>query len=186
MNNDIEVWKDIQGYEDKYQISSYGRVRSKERTVDRGKYGLLKVHAKDITLRQKENGYFIVGLYSHNKEKNAYVHRLVAQAFIPNPNNLPTVNHKDGNKKHNFVSNLEWASYSDNNQHAYNHGLTHSNKNNSHMSKKIEAYDLAGNLKYTFPSMREAERKLRLSNGTVHMAIKKGWHYAGLVWKLRK
>lgn len=186
MDNSKEVWKDIQGYEDKYQVSNYGRVRSKERVVDRGKYGLLEVHAKNLTARQKENGYLIVGLYSHNKGKNAYIHRLVAKAFIPNPDNLPTVNHKDGNKKHNFVSNLEWTSYSDNNKHAYNHGLTHSNKNNSHMSKKVKAYDLSGNLKYTFPSMREAERELKLSNGTVHMAIKKGWHYAGFVWKIEK
>lgn len=185
MDNSKEVWKDVQGYEDKYQVSNLGRVRSKRRIVDRGKYGLLTVPARYMTLRQKGNGYLIVGLYSHNKSKNAYVHRLVAKAFIPNPQQLPTVNHKNGDKTNNTVSNLEWASYSANNYHAYKHGLTHSNKNNSHMSTPVVAYDRAGNLKYQFPSMREAERELHLANGVVHMAIKKGWHYAGLVWKTK-
>lgn len=184
MNNSKEVWKDIQDYEGYYQVSSMGRVRSKDRTITCRNGAIKFVSAKSVSLYEKENGYLVVHLYRDNKGKTKYIHRLVANAFIPNPNNLSTVNHKDGNKHNNTVANLEWASYSDNNQHAYDNGLKHSNRNNPHMSKKVVAYSIDGKKLYSFPSMREAERQLGLANGAVSQGIKHGWHYHNFIWKL--
>lgn len=94
----MEEWKNIIGYEGLYQVSSYGRVKS----LKFGKENLLK-HKKD------SGGYLQVGLCKDGKRKIFLVHRLVAQAFLPNLDNLPQVNHKDENKENNCVSNLEWC-----------------------------------------------------------------------------
>ena len=168
MNNFTEVWKDIQGYEGIYQVSSLGKVRS----------------AKGLkSQRNNGRGYLQVELWKHNKGKAFYVHRLVANAFLKNERNFPTVNHKDGNKKNNCVNNLEWCTYSYNNIHALKHGLRHSNRNNAHMSKRVEALK-DGRVVYSFPSMREAERQLHMSNGSVSKAIIKGWKFNGYEWRL--
>lgn len=92
----MEIWKDIEGYKGLYQVSNYGDVLSLY---------------NNITLRQRRNykNYLFVKLYKNSVSKQFAVHRLVAQAFIPNPNNLPQVNHKDENKQNNCVENLEWC-----------------------------------------------------------------------------
>lgn len=185
MNNSKEIWKDVQDYDGRYRVSNLGRVKS-IRTFKNVRNNTIHVQSKVLKPQANNSGYLFVMLHKSGKYKHCYLHRLVAEAFILNPNRFPTVNHIDGNKENNKVTNLEWASYSANNKHAYNCGLTHSNKNNPHMSKKVQAYSKNGKLLYEFPSMREAERRLNLANGTVHMAIKKGWQYDGLVWKLAK
>lgn len=110
----MEIWKDIKDYEGLYQISNLGRVRSLERTMHKR-----KCENKILTLTSDRNGYLRVGLCSNGKRINAYVHRLVAQAFIPNYDNLPMVNHKDENKQNNCVDNLEWIT----NLNNLNYGL---------------------------------------------------------------
>ena len=105
----MEVFKDIQNYEGLYQISSYGRVFSIK-------------HKKFLILRKNNKGYLQVQLY--NQGRKVYkVHRLVADAFIENKNNLPQVNHLDGNKNNNHVDNLEWCNNHDNLIHSWNIGL---------------------------------------------------------------
>ena len=94
----MEIWKDIKGYEELYQVSDLGRVRS----FKSGKWQTLKN-------RLTPRGYYLVTLYKDGKATNKWVHKLVAQAFIPNPNNLPQVNHKDEDKLNNAASNLEWC-----------------------------------------------------------------------------
>ena len=107
-----EIWRDIEGYEGHYQVSNFGRVKSFKQKTPR----ILKpTHDKD--------GYLYVGLWRENKCQNGRVHRLVAQAFIPNPEGKPVTNHKDGNPQNNHVDNLEWATISENTQHAYDMGL---------------------------------------------------------------
>lgn len=91
----MEDWKDIKGYEGEYQISSCGRVRS------------LKTNR---VLKLYEGDYSRVCLCKNGVKKTWKVHRLVADAFIPNPDNLPEINHKDENKYNNCVENLEWCS----------------------------------------------------------------------------
>ena len=96
-----EIWKDIQGYEGLYQVSNLGNVKNK-----------IQPYLKQEKIYKKfsnSNGYLFVGLRKDKKRKFKYIHRLVAEAFIPNPNNLPQINHKDENKQNNCVNNLEWC-----------------------------------------------------------------------------
>lgn len=116
----IEDWKDIKNYEGLYQVSNLGNVRRMKFINNIIKKN--KIYS--ISKGKNNSGYLKVSLYKDNKMKNKLVHRLVAEAFIPNPNNLPQVNHIDGNKLNNNVSNLEWCSQSQNMKHAYKLGLT--------------------------------------------------------------
>ena len=106
-----EIWKEIEGYE-KYQISSYGRVKSLKNNKES-----IKKHS--ISSR----GYLVVTLFKNNISKTLTVHRLVANTFIENKDNKLTVNHIDGNKLNNNISNLEWVTYSENTKHAWDTGL---------------------------------------------------------------
>lgn len=104
----MEEWKDIKGYEGLYQISNRGRVKSLGNNKTRKE--------KILSLKPGNNGYIRVYLCrKREKTKPFLVHRLVAQAFLPNPDNLPVVNHKDENKLNNNVENLEWCTYQYNN-----------------------------------------------------------------------
>lgn len=142
-----EVWRDIIGYEGLYQVSDCGRVKSfyngKERLLSAGK---------------DKDGYLQVKLYKDGKMKSCYVHRLVAQAFIPNPNGLSQVNHKDEIKTNNFETNLEWCSCK------YN---TNYGTRNERMSKAVYQYTLDGSLVKLYPSVREAERKTGYNRGYI-------------------
>ena len=103
-----EIWKIINGYEN-YMISSFGRVKSLDRYV-RGKNNSIYIKkGKLLKLYTDKDGYQTVMLYHNNKKKLLKVHRLVAEAFLDNPNNLSQVNHKDENKLNNSVENLEWC-----------------------------------------------------------------------------
>lgn len=106
-----EEWKDVVGWEDMYSVSSEGRVYSK--------------HTKTLRKPRTEKlGYLSVDLWNNNYMKRLKVHRMVAQAFIVNPENKPQVNHKDGDKANNKLSNLEWATAKENSQHAYSNKLS--------------------------------------------------------------
>ena len=103
-----EIWKDINGYEGFYQISNYGRIRSFKK-ID-NKWFYLKPWVQN-------SGYEVVSLAKNTVHQKYLVHRLVAENFIPNPDNLPCVNHKDENKLNNHSDNLEWCSYEYNNNY---------------------------------------------------------------------
>ena len=103
----MEKWKEIEGYPD-YMVSDKGNIMS----LKHGKTKLLK-------LKTNSFNYHTVGLFANNKRKSFLVHRLVACAFIHNPKNKPCINHKDGNKKNNCVSNIEWCTNKENNFHRY-------------------------------------------------------------------
>lgn len=115
MNQQTEIWKDVAGYEGLYQISTLGRIKSLKRK--KGKADKIRVH--NIT----RTGYHIIDLYKNNKCKYFSVHRLVALAFIPNPLNKSEVNHIDGNKSNNNLTNLEWNTRAENTDHASTIGL---------------------------------------------------------------
>lgn len=125
----MEIWKDIKGYEGLYQVSNKGRVKSLNyRRI--GKEGILKG-------RPDKDGYLRIGLYKNKKQKPFYIHRLVAIAFLPNPNNLPQVNHKDENKENNHVENLEWCTSEYNNNYgSRNERASVSMKGKKHKLKK--------------------------------------------------
>ena len=141
-----EIWKDIKGYEGLYQISNLGNVKSLKRNRFNYRLQRMIVVNKEKLLKQSFDGkkYLFVTLQKHKSRKNYRIHRLVAEAFIDNPNNLPQVNHKDGNKNNNCVSNLEWCDGSYNVKEAFRLGL--SKKGAVHPnSKKVLQYDSNGN-----------------------------------------
>ena len=113
-----EIWKDIAGYEGLYQISNKGRVKSLNRLVkDTTKDRVQKIRGRILKYCDNGKGYKMVYLNKNRERKNYYVHRLVAETFIPNPKQLPEVNHKDLNKANNKISNLEWITELDNKRH---------------------------------------------------------------------
>ena len=118
----MEIWKDIKGYEGMYKVSNLGRVMSIRRKVN-GPRGYKTIKQKILKIGKNNFGYSTVTLSKHGKSHRKQVHRLVALAFIPNVNNLPQINHIDGNKSNNVVENLEWITNRDNVIHAYNMGL---------------------------------------------------------------
>jgi NUMOD4 motif/HNH endonuclease len=119
----VETWKDIEGFEGHYQISSLGNVKSLERMRE-SSHGNM-AHMQERILKQKTGkcGYKVIGLCKENKKTHPSVHRLVALSFIPNVDNKDTVNHIDCDKTNNKVSNLEWSTHTEQMKHAVENDL---------------------------------------------------------------
>lgn len=148
-----EIWKPIKDYEGLYEVSNKGNIRSIERTVIESSTGRKKpVREKLVSFGDNGNGYKFCYLWKNNKSKRCYVHRLVAETFIPNPNNLPQVNHKNLDKTDNSVNNLEWISDIDNKIH-YKGMLIEDDKGNIYKGRKelAKALNISdGRLKWYF------------------------------------
>lgn len=180
-----EVWKDIQGYEGFYQVSSLGRIRSLDKPYFKGKPYIRK--GKILVQKLQRNGYMKIGLLKNNIQKWHNVHRIVAGAFIPNPNNLPYVNHKDEDKANNAVLNLEWCTPSYN-IHFGNaiKKLSQAKKNHPRMSKIVVQYDMQGREIAEYPSANEAARETGIKQGTISSCcIGKTKSTHGYVWKYK-
>lgn len=169
-----EIWKDIEGYEGLYQVSNLGRVKSLERYKE-NHTKLQKIREKIKRLRIHTAGYLVADLYKENESKTFFVHRLVAQAFISNENNLPQVNHIDGNKENNRVENLEWCTNQENQKHAYKIGL-HKTRN---MEKSILAMTKVTSKKVKcletgiiYNSIAEAGRYYNISSNLISKVCK--------------
>ena len=121
-----EVWKDINSYEGKYQVSNYGRIKSFPKFIKR-KTGSYFTKEKVLKCTIDNYGYPCVNLYSNGTIYHIRVHILVAKAFIENPNGYSDINHIDGNKQNNSVDNLEWCTRSQNTSHAFKTGLRNYN-----------------------------------------------------------
>lgn len=115
-------WKSVRGYEGLYAVSDKGKIKSLSRVTEDGRH----IKPKMIKGGVYPNGYHFVCLRKNGKNKNKLVHRLVAEAFIDNPDNLPVVNHVDGEKGNNAADNLEWCTQGDNLKHAVTIGLVES------------------------------------------------------------
>ena len=139
-----EIWKPISGYEGLYEVSNLGRVKGLKRNR------ILKPH--------NTNRYYQVCLCKNGIQTDKLIHRLVAEAFIPNPDNLPEVNHKDENKLNNAVSNLEWLSQADN--LAYG---TRIERIRSARSKAVQSFNAEGVLVSKYASINEAAEKTGLA-----------------------
>ncbi len=170
-----EVWKDVVGYEGYYQVSNFGNVRSCDRMVKSCKNG--KRIAKGRTMKKTDTiqGYRKVVLCRDAKRKNACIHRLVAQAFIPNPKNYPQVNHKDEIKTNNCVDNLEWC------DHDYNMHYGNISQKMREKSRKIPVnqLDLDGNALTVWRSIRDAEIATNIDRSSIIRVCKGKQHTAG-------
>ena len=166
-----EVWKPITGYEGLYEVSSLGRIKSLNYNHT-GKEKILKI-CKD------GRGYLCANLCKDGKAKNHAIHRLVAKAFLPNPDNLPQVNHKDENKENNKVENLEWCSRS------YNCSYGTRNKRTSEKnSKPVFSISKVNGLIMEYTSATEAERVTGIAQQSICRCCKGKLKSAGgYIWK---
>lgn len=156
-----EIWKDIKGYEGLYQVSNFGRIKSIKRKNTKG--GIRKLNVDKY-------GYNYIILYNYDIIKTLKVHRLVAKAFIPNPNNLPQINHKDKNRKNNRVDNLEWCDVTYNIQYSH--------------AKPIIQYDINNKFIKRWKCIREAGRLLKINNGDISKCCKgKKKTAGGYIWQ---
>lgn len=183
-----EEWKDINGFEGYYKVSNKGNVISIDRYVknrvdgsERFIKGRVMKQTKTKGRSNSDTKYLIVNLRKDGYNKIFLVHRLVAESFIDNPNNLPTINHKDGNKENNCVENLEWCSYSDNNKHALDTMLRRPR------GKSILQYTKDGRFLNEYKSASEASRITGLDRGSIcHCLTKRRDNYAGFIWKYKQ
>lgn len=141
----MEIWKEIKGYENLYQVSNLGRVKSLKRIVNHSRWGTQTIHEKILKTTIDKDGYVQVGLHKNNKQSTKTVHRLVAIAFCKNIENKPQVNHINGIKTDNRCENLEWNTISENGKHAYRTGLREGFKGEKNPSSKLtekEVYEI--------------------------------------------
>lgn len=184
MEQSIEIWKDVVGYEGYYQISSFGKVKRVSRI---GCFGnLIKEHP--IAVYEGER-YMLVTLNKLGKKRPNLLHRVIAQAFIPNPDNLPEVNHKDGNRLNNSIENLEWCTSSENQLHAYKIGLQINpwigKKGIKHpCSKPVVKLSIDGKEIERFDSVRDAARSVKADESYLsHCCRNKNRKAGGFKWK---
>lgn len=156
-NEPPEEWRDIAGYEDIYQVSNLGRVRSLERLVQQrdGCKRPYRIPPRVLKPKRRRNGYLCVNLATQGETQTHNIHRLVAQAFVPNPDNLPTVNHRDEDKTNNRADNLEWCSQATNN--TYGTRPRRVRMSQPHRRPVVMIGD-DGKAVRTFPTMKDAAR----------------------------
>ena len=139
--------------------------------------------SKVIKIQKNNKGYYVVNLYKKGKGKTKLIHRLVALAFIPNPNNLPEINHKDENKQNNMMDNLEWCERNYNNNYGKQSKIGRRLSSEKRM-KKINQYDLNGNLMKTYKGVRIAEEETGVHNSNIIKCCKgKVKSAGGYIWK---
>lgn len=136
MTNVGEIFVPIKGYEGLYEVSNHGSVKALAKVINMPLGHGVKTFPETIMKPNIGKGYLRVPLSKRGKKRLIFVHRLVATAFIPNPENKATVNHKDGNKANNNVDNLEWATIQENTAHAKSSGLTCKGEKHR-LSKKV-------------------------------------------------
>lgn len=175
-----EVWKEIENYEGLYQVSNMGRVKS----LNYGHTG------EERILKQGRCGkYLKVELSKNRRLKAITVHRLVATAFIPNPDNLPCINHKDENPFNNAANNLEWCTYKYNNNYGtrtQRASEAKRGKYNTKVSKPVLQFTKQGEFIKEHPSTMEAQRQTRVLNGNISLCCSGRRKSAGgFIWKYK-
>jgi hypothetical protein len=169
-----EIWKEIPGYNGLYQVSNLGRVLSLDRTVTSRRGWSKFVKGRILKQSIHHYGYPVVSLLKGNHSKQYAVHVLVGRAFIPNPEVLPCINHKDENKSNNNVDNLEWCTLQYNNDYGTRvKRLTESQRNDPKKSKPVRQLTKSGEPIKDFPSIAEASRSLGVCE-TAIAAVCKG------------
>lgn len=192
-----EIWKDIKGYEGYYQISNFGRVKSVERTIiyigrnqTSAEFKMGKYCNERILKTASNRGYEIVTLGRNSRRATYQVHRLVAEHFIPNPNEYPTINHKDENKRNNRVDNLEWCTNEYNSNYGTrNQRIVEKLKDNENYYIPVLCYDLDNNFVKKYESAEQAGKELGISGSGITACCKMYFgrtSAAGYKWKYEK
>lgn len=172
------MWKTIKGYENYYEVNEHGEVRSLDRYITNNRGVTRFIKGKNMKKTINNQGYCVVNLRKNNTANVVPVHVLVAKAFINNEFNYPTVNHIDGDKTNNTISNLEWATYSRNNIHALEMGLR------SPRGNMIGKFNNNNELISTYRSTCEAARKTGISRaGISHCINGRSKCAGGFIWK---
>ena len=174
--NETEEWKDVVGYEGLYKVSNLGNVLS-----------LIQKKPRLLKPGKNNKGYLLVDLQVFKEHKRFLVHRLVAKAFIPNPYNLPQVNHKDECKTNNRVENLEWCSGTYNmNYGSAKYRISKILTNRKDLSKPVFQFDKNGKFICEYPSTSEAKRKTGINEGNICRVCQGERKSAGnFVWKYK-
>lgn len=157
-----EIWKDVPNYVGLYQISNLGRVKSTPAT--RG-------YKEKILKNIPRNGYLSVILCNNKEQKNVFVHRLVAECFVPNPENKPIVNHIDGNKANPCAENLEWCTQQENIDHAINNGLFCLSKTSKRDNRFVYQFNTDGELIKIWKSVPEIASSTNYKKKTIYNCI---------------
>ena len=180
-----ELWKDVYGYEEFYEVSSEGRVRSKQRLIKNAKGTYLK-DGKILKPQERKHGYLSVWLYTEDSKRQVSVHRLVAEAFCERKDGQDEVNHLNENKQDNRAINLSWCTKQENCSYGNRGALISSKNTNGKRSKPVNQYTLSGEFVARYPSIHEVARQNGFGVGNVYHAIKKQqataygyyWEYA--------
>lgn len=191
-----ETWKPVKGYEGLYEVSNLGNVRSVDRYVMNGNRCCL-LKGKPIKAYPNSNGYLMADLYKNSQRTHYLIHRLVANAFIPNPNNLPCIDHIDRNYLNNSADNLRWCTQKEN----CNNPLTREYANIKIRSKEVQEKRLAtkrkkqsygceipvyyideDGSKRSFKSMAEAQRQTNVHHSCIALSINKKRPISGRQW----
>ncbi|MGM1427934.1 NUMOD4 motif-containing HNH endonuclease [Sphingobacterium lactis] len=177
-----EIWKPIERLNNLYEISNFGNVRSVPRVIiNKKKNGrkpsIYTQKQKIIKTHDNGNGYKYFSVSINSKKTNTYVHRAIANAFLPNPFNLGYVNHIDGNKSNNSIANLEWVTQSENNKHAFKIGLKDRNK--SAVAKKV----LDTETGKIFGTIKEASEFFGVKYGLLKEALKRNSIHKNPIYK---
>lgn len=176
-----EIWKDIKDYEGYYQVSNLGRIRSLDRYVNTGIKHSTQVFRRGKLIKPfiDRDGYLVLTLSKNYKLKYFRVHRLVAEAFIENLNDLPYINHKDENKQNNKVDNLEWCTQ----KYNVNYGTANYRKAVT-LGKPVNQYTLDWNFIKTWNTISEASRNINTTAGQIVKCCKgKGNTAGGYKWR---
>ena len=162
------LWKNIPGFNN-YKVSNTGNVISKARKIKHRRFGHLKLNNRSLSTRDRSDGYVDLGLINDSGLRvKCLIHRLVALAFIPNPNNKPYVNHKDGSKSNNIVSNLEWCTRLENVKHSWEVGLRSGDWN----KKPVTQYTKDMVLVTNYESIKQAAEITGIEDGSISKVCK--------------
>lgn len=158
----MEIWVSIKDYENLYQVSNYGNIRSLDKKDSLGRF----VKGKNMKPIVRKDGYLDITLHKDGKGKHFLLHRLIAETFIDNPNDYKEINHKDENKANNNINNLEWCSRSYN----INYGIGNKSRRKTLLNKRgkeIIQYNKNKEIIKIYPSLREANRKTNINIGNI-------------------